>query len=113
MEAVLDHQLFAWHSVVGYAGTLNDINVWDSSLLHKPLIDGSFCRNDFEYSIGEEQFNMLWFLVDGIYPLLSCFVGSMSVQFWFWKHYICHGAGIQSKRHGAILWRVKEEVPYN
>jgi hypothetical protein len=79
MEAVSDHQLFAWHSVVGYAGTLNDINVWDSSLLHKPLIDGSFCRNDFEYSIGEEQFNMLWFLVDGIYPLLSCFVGPMSV----------------------------------
>jgi hypothetical protein len=28
MEAVSDHQLFAWHSVVGYAGTLNDINVW-------------------------------------------------------------------------------------
>ena len=79
MEAVSDHQLFAWHSVVGYAGTLNDINVWDSSLLHKPLIDGSFCHNDFEYSIGGEQFNKLWFLVDGIYPPLTRFVGPMSV----------------------------------
>jgi hypothetical protein len=64
---------------VGYAGTLNDINVWDSSLLHKSLNDGSFCHNDFEYSIGGEHSNKLWFLVDGIYPPLSRFAGPMSI----------------------------------
>jgi len=79
MEAVSDHQLFAWPFVVGYAGTLDDINVWDSSLLHQSLIDGSFHRNDFEYSIGAERFNKLWFLMNGIYPPLSRFGTPMSV----------------------------------
>jgi hypothetical protein len=60
MEALCDYQLFAWHFVVGYAGTLNDINVWDNSLLHKAFIDGSFSHLDFPFKISGEEFHELW-----------------------------------------------------
>ena len=80
MEVVSDYQLYAWHAVVGYAGTLNDINVWDNSLLHKALIDGTFSSIDFEFLIASEVFKELWFLVDGIYPPLSCFVHPMTAS---------------------------------
>ncbi len=79
IEVVSDYQLFAWHAVAGYAGTFNDINVWDNSLLHRSLIDGSFSRNDFEYEIAGTLFSSLYFLVDGIYPPLSRFVRPINV----------------------------------
>jgi hypothetical protein len=55
--------LFAWHVVLGYAGTFNDINVWDSSLLHCSLIDGSYSQNDFEVEIVGTVFSSLYFLL--------------------------------------------------
>jgi hypothetical protein len=79
MEVACDYQLFAWYAVVGYAGTFNDISVWDNSLLHCSLIDGSFSRNDFEFEIAGTTFSFLYFLVDGIYPLLSRFVRPINV----------------------------------
>jgi hypothetical protein len=79
MEVACDYQLFAWHAVVGYAGTFNDINVWDNSLLHRSLIDGSFSQNDFEFEIAGTMFSCLYFLVDGIYPPLSRFVRPINV----------------------------------
>ena len=64
---------------MGYAGTFNDINVWDNSLLHRSLIDGSFSQNDFEFEIAGTMFSCLYFLVDGIYPPLSRFVRPINV----------------------------------
>jgi hypothetical protein len=65
--------------VFGYCGTLNGINIWESSLLHQSLCDGSFSNNDFPFIIGGETFHELWFLVDGIYPSLSRFVKPLTV----------------------------------
>ena len=48
VEAVADCTLYAWYVVFGYCGILNDINIWDNSLLHKSLCDGAFCENDFQ-----------------------------------------------------------------
>jgi len=79
VEAVSDYSLYAWHAVFGYCGTLNDINIWESSLLHQSLCDGSFSNNDFPFIIGGETFHELWFLVDGIYPSLSRFVKPLTV----------------------------------
>jgi hypothetical protein len=47
METMCDHNLYAWHTVFGYCGTLNDINIWDSSMLQKAFCDGSFSTCDF------------------------------------------------------------------
>jgi hypothetical protein len=33
VEALADYNLYAWHAVFCYAGTLNDISIWDSSYL--------------------------------------------------------------------------------
>jgi hypothetical protein len=79
VEAVADYNLYAWHAVFGYCGTLNDINIWDSSLLQKSICDGTFGVNDFPFVISGETFEELWLLVDGIYPALSRFVKPLSV----------------------------------
>jgi len=71
VEAACDYNLWFWHCVFGYYGTMNDINIWDSSSLHQSLHDGTFEWNDFDFEIGGERFNKLWFLADGIYPELS------------------------------------------
>ena len=57
---------------------MNDINIWDRSSLHQSLHDGTFEWNDFDFEIGGECFNKLWFLTDGIYPELSWFVKTIS-----------------------------------
>jgi hypothetical protein len=33
VEAGCNYQLWFWHCVFGYVGTMNDINIWDSSKL--------------------------------------------------------------------------------
>ena len=63
----------------GYCGTLNDVTIWDNSLLLQAMCDGSFEDIDFPFNIGGEVFQQLWMLVDGIYPLLSRFVKPISV----------------------------------
>jgi hypothetical protein len=51
MEVACDYQLYVWRAVVAYAGAFNDINVWDTTLLHKALIKGSFENNDLDFCI--------------------------------------------------------------
>jgi hypothetical protein len=78
VEAACDYNLWFWHCVFGYVGTMNDINIWDSSMLHQSLHDGTFESNDFVFEIGGQLFDKLWFLTDGIYPELSRFVKTIS-----------------------------------
>jgi hypothetical protein len=79
VEALADYNLYAWHAVFGYAGTLNDISIWDSSYLLQSLCDGSFSELDFPFTIGGESFDQLWMMVDGIYPPLARFVKPLTV----------------------------------
>jgi hypothetical protein len=77
LEAVADYQLWIWHASFGFAGSMNDINVWDRSPLLKSWIDGSFANDvDFEFEIDGKVFHQLWLMADGIYPDLSRFVKS-------------------------------------
>lgn len=80
LEGMCDYNLFFWHHEFGSAGTLNDINIWDKSELHKAFVDGSWSENvDFEFQIAGRTFNKLWVAVDGIYPELQRFVKTLSV----------------------------------
>jgi Plant transposon protein len=75
LEAVADYNTWIWHNRFGFAGTLNDINVWDQSSLLRKFLDGSFTDGlDFQFRIGNDTFGKLYVLVDGIYPELSRFV---------------------------------------
>ena len=62
MEAMADHSRWLWLPSFGYAGSLNDINIWDQSPIHKMLVDGSFADKDFMFEIGGVEFNLLWIL---------------------------------------------------
>jgi hypothetical protein len=71
--------MFFWHASYGYAGCLNDINILNLSPFLEHLIDG---RMDAEahaagvipFEVAGEQFDLLFTLVDGIYPKYSRFV---------------------------------------
>jgi len=52
VEAMVDHSFYAWHAVFGYCGTLNDITIWDNSLLLQAMCNGSFEESDFPFTIG-------------------------------------------------------------
>ena len=76
LEALADHHLWFWHASYGYAGTLNDINIFNLSPLLEMFMDGSFEDIEAEvvpYLLGNESFYKTFILVDGIYPRHSRF----------------------------------------
>jgi hypothetical protein len=78
LEAAADYNLWIWHASFGYAGSLNDINIWEQSPLLTSLLDGTFTKYvDFEFELGGKLFDQLWFLVDGIYPEISRFAKTL------------------------------------
>jgi hypothetical protein len=79
LEAVADHNLWLWHHAFGFPGSLNDINIWERSPLFESMQDGSHEAIDFfPFTINDEQFEMLHYLVDGIYPPLAQFLSTIS-----------------------------------
>jgi Plant transposon protein len=75
LEAFADFNLWIWHASFGWAGTNNDINIWDRSPLLKSFLDGTFEKEiDFDFTINQLPFKKLWLLTDGIYPELGRFV---------------------------------------
>jgi hypothetical protein len=71
LEAGADYDLFIWHAAFGYPGTQNDLVIWERSHLHASLKNGTWSTkvDPFEpFYIGDELFDKLFFLVDGIYP---------------------------------------------
>jgi len=80
LEAIADYHLWFWHGSYGYAGTLNDLNVLNLSPFLDALTSGKFAEVEADvvpYKIGDEKFNKLFVLADGIYPDYSRFVKSM------------------------------------
>ena len=76
LEALCDHHMWFWHGAYGYAGTLNDLNIWDMSPLLDSFVVGTFADIEKEavpYSIGTAEFDKLFILTDGAYPRLSRF----------------------------------------
>jgi hypothetical protein len=68
-----------WHAVFGFPDTLNDINIWEHSSLFKSMINGEHKMLDFNFVVDREVFSKLFYLVNGIYPSLSCFLSSEPV----------------------------------
>jgi Plant transposon protein len=79
LEALCDYHLFFWHASCGYAGCLNDINILNMSPFLERLVDGEMdgaahAAGAAPFTIAGEQFDLLYALVDGIYPRYSRFV---------------------------------------
>jgi len=75
LEAVVDHNLWFWHGSFGFPGTLNDINIWERSSLLESMLNGQHEQIDHQFTLDGKDFNKLYYLVDGIYPSLSRFLG--------------------------------------
>ncbi|XP_070055677.1 uncharacterized protein [Nicotiana tomentosiformis] len=72
LEAVADYDLWIWHAYFGMPGTNNDINVLESSYLFSDLAAGT--APPAHYVIQGQEYNMGYYLADGIYPKWSTLV---------------------------------------
>ncbi|XP_033145152.1 putative nuclease HARBI1 isoform X2 [Brassica rapa] len=77
LEAVASYDLWIWHAFFGPPGTLNDINVLDRSPVFDDIINGQAPKVTF--SVNEHQYNMAYYLTDGIYPKWSTFIQSIRI----------------------------------
>jgi hypothetical protein len=75
LEAVASQDLWIWHAFFGLAGSNNDINVLNQSTLFIEQLKGKAPR--VNYSVNEKQYQLGYYLVDGIYPEWAAFVKSI------------------------------------
>ena len=75
LEAITDHYLWFWHAAFGFTG----VAMTSIFLMSVHSLDGSHSKIDFEFTIDEQVFNKLFYMVEGIYPLLSHFVKTIPI----------------------------------
>jgi hypothetical protein len=73
LEAVASH--VRWHAFFGVAGSNNDITVLNQSHLFVEQLRGEAPK--VQYSINGREYNIGYYLVDGIYPEWPVFVKSI------------------------------------
>ena len=66
LEAVASYDTWIWHAFFGVPGSQNDITVLGRSPLFNRLTEGKAPQLD--YDINCRQYNMGYYLADGIYP---------------------------------------------
>lgn len=76
LEAVASYDLWIWHAFFGMPGSHNDINVLDRSHLFADLSNGRAPAAKF--TINGREYNMGYYLADGIYPSWSTLVQTIS-----------------------------------
>ncbi|XP_020260028.1 uncharacterized protein LOC109836529 [Asparagus officinalis] len=77
LEAVASYDLWIWHAFFGLPGTLNDINVLDRSPVFDDIESGEAPRVNF--TVNGRQYNLAYYLADGIYPKWPVFVQSIQM----------------------------------
>ena len=76
LEAVASHDLWIWHAFFGMSGSHNDINVLQRSPVFRRLCNGE--SPSCNYTVNGQDYNMGYYLVDGIYPQWVAFVKTIS-----------------------------------
>ncbi|CEP01685.1 DDE Tnp4 domain-containing protein [Plasmodiophora brassicae] len=76
IEAIADHDCTIWHFFCGCPGSLNDLNVLNRSPVLNSQITGEMPT--VLYSVGQNEYSIPYYLVDGIYPDYHCFVSTIS-----------------------------------
>ncbi|XP_003565518.1 uncharacterized protein LOC100834784 [Brachypodium distachyon] len=75
LEAVASQDTWIWHSFFGFAGSNNNINVLNQSPLFTTVLQGR--APPVEFTVNGQQYDMGYYLVDGIYPEWAAFVKSI------------------------------------
>jgi hypothetical protein len=68
--------LWIWHAFFGAASSNNDINALDQSLLFTDVLQGR--APHVEFTVNGKQYNMGYYLADGIYPEWAAFAKSIT-----------------------------------
>lgn len=76
LEAVASYDLWIWHAFFGMPGSHNDINILQRSPLFAALADGKAPVANF--TVNGKQYNMGYYLADGIYPQWATLVQTIS-----------------------------------
>ncbi|CDP06307.1 unnamed protein product [Coffea canephora] len=76
LEAVASADLWIWHAFFGVAGSNNDINVLNQSLLFNDVLQGY--APDVQFMVNGTQFSKGYYLADDIYPEWATFVKSFT-----------------------------------
>ncbi|XP_048618793.1 putative nuclease HARBI1 isoform X1 [Brassica napus] len=77
LEAIASQDLWIWHAFFGPPGTLNDINVLDRSPVFDDIYQGRAPR--VTYMVNGLQYDLAYYLTDGIYPKWSTFIQSITL----------------------------------
>ncbi|XP_013632912.1 PREDICTED: uncharacterized protein LOC106338495 [Brassica oleracea var. oleracea] len=77
LEAIASQDLWIWHAFFGPPGTLNDLNVLDRSPVFDDILEGRAPR--VRYVVNGHQYDLAYYLTDGIYPKWSTFIQSISL----------------------------------
>jgi hypothetical protein len=76
LEAVASSDLWIWHALFGLSGSLNDINVLYRSLVFDALASGNALQ--MLYTINGTEYNMCYYLANGIYPEWATLITDIS-----------------------------------
>ena len=76
LELVASRDLHIWHAFFSITGFYNDINVLNKSPLFIDAIKGEAPR--VNYNVNGMQYDMGYYLADGIYPEWASFVKTIS-----------------------------------
>jgi Plant transposon protein len=73
MEAIADVVGWIWHICVGHTGSMNDLNVMNSSLTMQRILSGEFPPR-ISFTINGRTRYLPYWLGDGIHPAFAIFV---------------------------------------
>lgn len=76
LEAVASYDLWIWHAFFGMPGSCNDINVLHRSPVFDNLATGT--GPEVRYEVNGRQYNMGYYLADGIYPSWATLISGIS-----------------------------------
>jgi Plant transposon protein len=79
MEVVCDLDLWIRGSSFGFPGMMNDLNILELSPLFNIVFSRRYPPFNVSFKIGEQEFESIYFLADGIYPSWRSFAKSYSI----------------------------------
>jgi hypothetical protein len=77
LEAVASYERSIWHVFFGIPGSNNDLNVLNQSPLFTQVLQGR--APEVKFTINGSEYNMGYYLADGIYPEWATFVKTITL----------------------------------
>ncbi|XP_047320429.1 uncharacterized protein LOC124924432 [Impatiens glandulifera] len=77
LKVVVSYNLWIWHAFFGLPGSHNDINVLERSHVFSEITRGK--GPSVNYSINGHDYNLGYYLADGIYPPWATFVKAITL----------------------------------